>query len=78
MGHRAEEVVPPEPPVKGNGFGELRHVRADSTREASAAGYGRFFIHAYDQFLTQRRKDAKPQRVFVFAPPRLCGFALKL
>jgi len=46
--HRAEDVVPPQTPVEGNGFGELRDVGADCAREASAAGDGRFIFHAFN------------------------------
>jgi hypothetical protein len=56
--HGAEDVVPPQPPVEGNGFGELRDIGADFAREASAAGDGRFLFHAAI-VLTQRRGDAK-------------------
>ena len=45
VGHRAEDVVPPEPPVEGDGFGELRDVGGGTAREASASGNGRDFFH---------------------------------
>ncbi len=46
VGDRAEDVVPPEPPVEGDGFGELRDVGGGTAGEASAAGNGRFFVHS--------------------------------
>ena len=45
VGDGAEDVVPPQTPVEGNGFGELRDVGGGAGRETSAAGDGRFFIH---------------------------------
>ena len=42
---RTQDVVPPEPPVEGNGFGELRDLGGGTATEAPAAGNGRFFIH---------------------------------
>ena len=38
MGHRAEDVVLPEPPVEGDGFGELGHLRRRAAGEPAAAG----------------------------------------
>ena len=46
VGHRAEDVVPPEPVVERDGFGELCHVRRRAARESSAAGNWRDFFHA--------------------------------
>ena len=43
VGHGAEEVVLPEAPVEGNGFGELGDVGGGAAAEAAAAGNGRFF-----------------------------------
>jgi hypothetical protein len=51
--------MPPEPVVEGDGFGEVRDIRADFMREPPAAGDGRDYIHAHGQCLAQRRKDAK-------------------
>ena len=45
MGEGALDVVLPEPPVEGDGFGELRDIGGGTTGEASAAGDWGFFIH---------------------------------
>ena len=50
VGDRAEDVVPPQPPVEGDGFGELRDIGGGAAGEASAAGNGRFFVHAPVRF----------------------------
>jgi len=46
MGERAENIMPPEPAVKGDGLGESGDIRAGAAREPSAAGNGRVFFHA--------------------------------
>jgi len=43
---RTQNIMPPEPPVERDGFGELRDIRAGAAGEASTAGDGRDFFHA--------------------------------
>ena len=45
VGHRAENVMFPEPPVEGDGLGELRDIGGGTATEAAAAGNGRFLVH---------------------------------
>jgi hypothetical protein len=45
VSHRAGEVLPPKPMVKGNGFGELCGLGRRRTGEPPAAGDGRLFFH---------------------------------
>ena len=40
VGHGTEEVMFPEAPVEGNGFGDLGDVGGGSAAEAAAAGNG--------------------------------------
>jgi hypothetical protein len=46
VNERADNIVPPEPPIKRDGLGELRNVRVRTVREASAARDWRNFFHA--------------------------------
>ena len=46
VGDGAENVVFPKPPIEGNGFGELRDIRARPACETSAARNWRRFFHA--------------------------------
>ena len=57
MGDRAEDVVPPEPPVEGDGFGELGDVRAGAAGEPSAAGDWRNLFHLLE-FKLQLGREA--------------------
>ena len=43
MSDGALDVVLPEPPVEGDGFGELRDISGGTAGESSAAGNGGFF-----------------------------------
>ena len=60
--------MPPEPAIKGNGFGELRDVRRRTAGEPSAAGDWRNLFHTWtgpnvrpaNRNVTP--KDAKPGR----------------
>src|ERR1017187_10420685 len=38
MGHRSRDVLPPEPPVEGDGFGELRDGSRRAAGKPSAPG----------------------------------------
>ena len=43
---RTQKIMPPEPPVERDGFGELRDIGAGAASKASTAGDGRDFFHA--------------------------------
>ena len=58
VGDGAGDVVPPQAPVEGNGFGELRDVGGGAAGETSAAGNGRFFIHVAAPLKPQLAVDA--------------------
>jgi len=62
VGHGAEDVVPPEARVEGNGLRELRDVRTDIVRKnVPLRENRRFFLHRHGIVVTQRWMEAKTQ-----------------
>ena len=55
VGERALNVMPPQAPVEGDGFGELRDLGGGSAGEASAAGHGGFSLHKPASFNAKRQ-----------------------
>ena len=47
MGHRAGDVMPPQPPVEGNGLREFHDIGANFTRKPATAGDWRSSLHRF-------------------------------
>ena len=62
MGYRARDVVPPEPPIEGNGLSELRHGRRRAAPKPSAARNESGLLHAFQSGRMCAASGAKSRR----------------